>query len=246
MNLKAVAICLILLPFIGQPSREAVAADTALPATLAKALEGVELDSKDGWAFRQTITVNTLDEPAAIEVTRWDPSRPAGERCTVVSVTTADDKADKQDACKKEPQRLLYGELSTIMLKDAIIEIVSDDEATAIYSFVPQGDGHGLQIGSLHLGVEEETAERMIGTLEVAKTGEGAPYVKRAILRLKEPAGNLLARLKHFEVSYEFAPDIATGARLLRRSDVHLGLSVFTMFNVTTEEAVEFDEYRKL
>jgi hypothetical protein len=246
MNLKAVAICLILLPFIGQSSREAVAADTALPATLAKALEGAELDTKDGWAFRQSVTVNTLDEPATIEVTRWDPSRPAGERCTVVSVTTADDKADEEDACKKEPQRLLYGELSTIMLKDAIIETVSEDDAIAIYSFVPQGDGHGLQIGSLHLGVDEENAERMIGTLEVAKTGEGAPYVKRATLTLKEPAGNLLARLKHFDVSYDFAPDAATGARLLRRTDVHLVLSVFTMFNVTTDMSVELDEYRKL
>jgi hypothetical protein len=246
MNLKSVAICLILLPLVGQPSGEAVAADTALPATLAKALEGAELDTNDGWAFRQTVTVNTLDEPATIAVTRWDPSRPAGERCTVVSVTAADDKADKKDACDEEPQGLLYGELSTIMLKNAIIETVSEDDAIAIYSFVPQGDGHGLYIRGLHVGVDEEDAERMIGRLEVAKTGEGAPYVKRATLKLKEPAGNLLARLKHFDVSYDFAPDAATGARLLRRTDVHLGLSVFTMFNVTTDISVEFDEYRKL
>ncbi len=246
MNLKAVSICLILLPLVGQPSREAVAADTALPVTLAKALEGAELDTRDGWAFRQTVTVNTLDEPATIEVTRWDPSRPAGERCTVVSVTTADGKADEQDACKKEPQRLLYGELSTIMLKDAIVETVSEDDAIAIYSFVPQGDGHGLHIGGLHIGVDEEDAERMIGTLEVAKTGEGAPYVKRATLKLKEPAGNLLARLKHLEVNYDFEPDAATGAKLLRKTEVHLVLSVFTMFNVTTDMSVELDEYRKL
>jgi len=243
MNLKAVAICLILLPFIGQPSRDAVAADTTQPAMLARALEGAELDTQDGWAFRQKITVNTLDEPATVTVTRWDPSRPAGQRCTVVSVTAADGKADEEDACKEEHQRLLYGDLSAIMLKDAIIETV---DATVIYRFVPQGDDHGLYIWRLHLGVDEETAERMIGTIEVAKTGEGAPYVKRAILRLKEPAGNLLARLKHFEVIYTFAPDVATGARLLRRTDVDLGLSVFTMFNVTTDISVELDEYRKL
>ena len=42
MNLKVVAICLILLPFIGQPSHEAVAADTAQAAMLARA-------SSDGW-----------------------------------------------------------------------------------------------------------------------------------------------------------------------------------------------------
>jgi hypothetical protein len=132
------------------------------------------------------------------------------------------------------------------MLKDAIIETVSEDDAIAIYSFVPQGDGHGLQIGGLHIGVDEEDAERMIGTLEVAKTGEGAPYVKRATLKLKEPAGNLLARLKHLEVNYDFEPDVATGARLLRKTEVHLVLSVFTMFNVTTEMSIELDEYRKL
>lgn len=246
MNLKAVAICLILLPFIGQPLRDAVAADTTQPAMLARALEGAELDTQDGWAFRQKITVNTLDEPATVTVTRWDPSRPAGQRCTVVSVTAADGKADEEDACKEEHQRLLYGDLSAIMLKDAIIETVSEDDATVIYRFVPQGDDHGLYIWRLRLGVDEETAERMIGTIEVAKTGEGAPYVKRAILRLKEPAGNLLARLKHFEVIYTFAPDVATGARLLRRTDVDLGLSMFTMFNVTTDISVELDEYRKL
>ena len=246
MKLKTVVMCLILLPFAAPLSRASAAEGTPMPATLAKALEGAELDTLDGWAFRQTVTVHTLDEPAKVVVTRWDPSRPAGERCTLVSVTTADGKDDTKDACKDEHERLLYGDLSAVMLKDAIIETVSEDDDNAIYRFVPQGDGHGLQFRGLHIGVNEEDAERMIGTLEVAKTGEGAPYVRRASLKLKEPAGNLLARLKQLDVDYDFEPDVATGAKLLRGTNVQLGLSVFTMFNVTTDISVDFDEYRKL
>jgi len=56
------------------------------PATLAKALEGAELDTADAWAYRKTMRVDAMDEPAVTSVVRWDPSKPVGEQCTVLSI----------------------------------------------------------------------------------------------------------------------------------------------------------------
>lgn len=246
MSLKTVFILLIVMPFMAPPSWAAETTPSPLPATLARALEGAELDTKDGWAFRQTLTVHALDEPGTTAVTRWDPSKPAGERCSVVSVTTGDGKeSDKNDACKDGHERETYGDVIT-MLRGATVETVSEDDQRAVYSFVPAGDEHGVRTGGLHVDVDEEDAKRMIGTLEVVKAGPGAPYLGRFALRLKDPAGNLLARLKKLNIVYDFAPEGDSGAKLLRGMNVDLQLSVFTMFNVTTEISMRFDEYRKV
>jgi hypothetical protein len=245
MNPKATAICLILLLFAIQPSGQAMAAETALPATLAKALEGAELDTRDGWAFRQTVTVRALDEPDTTVVTRWDPSKPDGEQCTVVSVTAANGQSHKDDACKGGHERETYGDLIS-MLRDATIQTISEDDERAIYSFEPQGDGHGFRIEGVQVGMDDDDVERLVGTLEVAKTGAGAPYVERYSIKLKEPAGNLLARVHRVDVIYNFAPDLETGAKLLRGLDVSVRLSIITFFNVTTDVSMRFDEYRKL
>jgi len=245
MNLKMIAICLIVLTFFVQPPRAAVAAEGALPPTLEQALQGADLDTKDGWAFRQTVKVEALDEPGTTTVTRWDPSRPAGEQCTVVSVTTGDGEEDKGDPCKGGNDRESYRDVMAL-LEGATVQTVSENDERAVYSFVPKGDDHGLRVGELHVDVDEDDAKRMVGTLEVVKTGVGAPYVETLTLKLKEPAGNLLAKLKKLNIVYAFAPDADSGAKLLRDLGVDLSLSVFTMFNVTTTVSIHYDEYRKL
>lgn len=245
MNPKAVAICLISLILAAKPSQQAAAAETALPPTLAKALEGAELDTKDGWAFRQTVVVHTFDEPPTTVVTRWDPSKPDGAQCTVVSVTTADGKSHEDDACKGGHERETYDDLIS-MLRGATIRTISEDDERAVYSFDPKGDGHQFHIEGVQVGMGEDDVERLVGTLEVAKTGAGAPYVERYSIKLKEPAGNLLARVHRVDVVYTFSPDLETGAKLLRGLDVNVHVSIITFFNVTTDVSMRFDEYRKL
>ena len=246
MNPRVAYIGLILFVFSAQLSGPARAAESPLPPTLAKALEGADLDTQDGWAFRETVIVRALDEPATTTVVRWDPSRPANERCTVVSVVT-DGKPDKDaDPCKKDThERQTYREIISA-LQGASVETVSENDQRAVYRFVPKGDDHGIHMRGLQIDVDEEDAQRMVGTLEVVKTGAGAPYVEQFALRLKEPAGNLLAKLKKLDIVYGFAPDTDSGAKLLRQMDINLHLSVFSAFNVTTDVSMRFDEYRKL
>jgi hypothetical protein len=245
MNLKAAAILLILLSFAVQSSREAAAAETALPPTLAKALEGAELDTQDGWAFRQTVILNVPDEVGTTEITRWDPSRPEGEQCTVVSVTRSDGKASKSDPCEEGHERETYGEMVK-ELHGATFQTVSEDDERAVYSFVPTGDDQTLDVEGVDIGIDADSAKHLVGTVEVVKTGPGAPYVERFAMKLKEPAGNLLARLKDLNVVYQYAPDADTGAKLLRGVDVELHMSVFMMFNAAVDVSMRFDEYRKL
>lgn len=220
----------------------------ALPETLARALEGAELDTLDGWAFRKTTLVDAMDDPAVKVVTRWDPSKPEGERCTVVSVDVlgkAKKDAADDDPCKEGHDREVYGGLREL-LADAIIEKVSEDDETITYKIEPSDAKRGFRMGGLNIDVDEEDAQRLVGTVEVARTGQGAPYVKRVSFKLKESAGNLVAKLRKLDVMYTYGVDEATGAKLMNGQAVDLDLSLFTLLNVTTKVVTRYDEFRRV
>jgi hypothetical protein len=224
------------------------AAAAALPETLARALEGAEMDTVDGWAFRKTTLVDAMDEPAVKMVTRWDPSKPDGEQCTVVSVDVlgkAKDGAGKDDPCKEGHDREVYGDLREL-LADATIEKVAEDDESVTYSIEPSDKKRGFRMGGLNIDVDEGDAERLVGTVEVAKAGTGAPYVRRVSFKLKESAGNLVAKLRKLDVTYTYGVDEATGAKLMNGQALDMDLSLFTLLNVTTKVITRYDEFRRL
>lgn len=245
MKLGIGAVSLVCLGLgVGVPA-VAHAADVGLPATLAAALEGAELDTADGWAFRQTQAVQALNEPAMTAVTRWDPSQPAGEQCTPVAVTKEGKPDRDEDPCEGEHDRELYGELHPL-LEDALIETVSEDDQLAVYRIEPKDKDHGFSMGGRHVDIGDDGSKNLRGTVHVVKAGPGAPYVERLEFTLKEPSGNMLAKLKRLDIVYTYGPDLATGAKLLRGLEVNLNLTVITFFNVSTDVSMRFDEYRKL
>lgn len=224
------------------------AAAAALPETLAKALEGAEMDTLDGWAFRKTTLVDAMDDPAVKMVTLWDPSKPKGEQCTLVSVDVlgkAKDGAVDKDACDEGHDREVYGDLREL-LADAIIEKVAEDEETVTYRIEPSDAKRGFRMGGLNVNVDAEDAERLEGRVEVAKTGQGAPYVRRVSFKLKESAGNLVAKLRKLDVMYTYGVDEATGAKLMNGMALDMDLSLFTLLNVTTKVVTRYDEFRRL
>lgn len=222
-------------------------ADT-LPATLAKALEGAELDTREGWAYRQTVQVDAMDDPAVTTVIRWDPSKPPAERCTVVLVEiegVSKGKAHDEDPCDDAEDRELYGDLVQLV-QDSIVETVSENEQAAVYRIIPRDKQKGFRMGGMHVDVGDEELENFEGTLVVTKTADGAPYVQRLELGIKEPKGNLLARLGKLDIVFTYAPDPATGAKLLSSLSVDIQLRLFTLFNITTQVSQRYDEYRRV
>jgi hypothetical protein len=231
-------------------TQPAGAASAPLPPALAEALKGAELDTPDAWAFRQTLKVDAMGDPAVTAVTRWDPSRPAGQQCTVVSVTVAGDKKDRSDMadddpCEESHDREVYGDLVQL-LEGATIETLSETPERAEYRIEPRSKEHGFKMGGLHINIDDDDAERLVGTVSVARSGPGAPYVERVAFKLKEPSGNLVAKLGRMGIVYTYGPDAATGAKLLRGLDVSIGLNLFTFLNVTTDVSLRFDEYRRV
>jgi hypothetical protein len=216
-----------------------------IPATLAKALEGAELDTADAWAYRKSMRVDAMDEPAVISVVRWDPSKPAGEQCTVLSlevVGPAEGKADEQDACDDAGERELYGDLKEVV-NDSVIETVSEDERLAVYRITPRDKEKGFRMGGVQVDVGDEELKDLVGTLRVVKSGPGAPYVERLAFNLKRPAGNLVAKLGQLDILFTYAPEATTGTKLMTGMSVDLQMSLFTMFNVTTHVKSSYDEY---
>jgi len=224
------------------------AAAAALPETLAKALEGAELDTLEGWAFRKTTLVDAMDEPAVKMVTRWDPSKPEGEQCTAVSMDVlgkAKGDAADEDPCDDSHDREVYGDLREL-LAGAIIEQVAEDDASVTYRIVPSDEKRGFRMGGLNIDIDDEDAKELVGSVEVAKTGMGAPYVRRVAFKLKESTGNMVARLRKLDVTYTYGVDQATGAKLMNGMALDMDLSLFALFNVTTKVITRYDEFRRL
>jgi len=224
------------------------AAAAALPETLAKALEGAELDTLEGWAFRKTTLVDAMDDPAVKVVTRWDPSKPKGEQCTVVSVDVlgkAREDASSEDPCKEGHDREVYGDLREL-LANALIEKTAEDAESVTYRIEPTDKKRGFRMGGLNFDIDDEDADRLEGTVEVAKTGQGAPYVRRVSFKLKESAGNLVARLRKLDVMYTYGVDEATGAKLMNGMALDMDLSLFSLLNVTTRVVTGYDEFRRV
>ena len=216
-----------------------------IPATLAKALEGAELDTADAWAYRKSMRVDAMDEPAVTSVVRWDPSKPVGEQCTVLSIEVmgpAEGKADDEDACNDADERELYGDLQDVV-NDSVIETISEDDQAAVYRITPRDKDKGFHMGGVHVDVGDEELKDLVGTLRVVKSGPGAPYVERLAFNLKQPAGNLVAKLGQLDIAFTYAPEATTGAKLLTGMSVDLQLRLFTMFNVTTHVRSSYDEY---
>jgi len=217
----------------------------SIPATLAKALEGAELDTADAWAYRKTTRVDAMDEPAVSSVVRWDPSKPVGEQCTVVSIEVtgpAKGKAEDEDACGDADERELYGDLRDVV-NDSLIETVSEDDQAALYRITPRDKNKGFRMGGVNVDVGDEELKDLVGTLRVVKTGNGAPYVERLAFNLKKPTGNLVAKLGQLDILFTYAPEATTGAKLMTGMSVDLQLSLLTLFNVTTHIRSTYDEY---
>lgn len=219
-----------------------------LPETLVKALEGAEMDTLDGWAFRKTTLVDAMDDPAVKTVTLWDPSKPKDEQCTLVSMQVLGKaKGDAADdkPCDENHDRQVYGDLREL-LADAVIEKVSEDADLATYRITPSDAKRGFSLGGLDINIDGDDAQRLVGTVEVVKTGQGAPYVKRVGFELKEPTGNLVARMRKLEVAYTYTVDPATGAKLMNGMAVDMDLNLFALLNVTTKVVTLYDEFRQL
>jgi hypothetical protein len=225
----------------------AQSAGAALPQPLADALQGAELDTREGWAYRLTTQVDAMDEPAVTSVVRWDPSKPPAERCTVVSTEVkgvAAGKGSHEDPCDEAGDRELYRDLVEYV-DDATIEVASEDEETVVYR-VKQRSKKGFHMGGMHVDIGDEDLEDLEGKLTVVKTGEGAPYVQRFALGLRQPAGNMLARLGQLDLVFSYAPDPGTGAKLISGMSLDLQLRLFGLFNVSTHVKQQYDEYRRV
>ena len=91
-----------------------------------------------------------------------------------------------------------------------------------------------------------EGLSQLVGTVEVAKTGMGAPYVRRVAFKLKESAGNMVAKLRKLDVTFTYGVDPASGAKLMNGMALDMDLSLFTLFSVTTKVVTRYDEFRRL
>ncbi len=164
-----------------------------------QALTSLDKTSLEGWAFTETTVRNGTET-----VARYDPSRPEGERWSLLSI---DGRPPTDEARRKFEERRAgrgRGEeqqedseeqgFSAVIEADSLIPL-RESESHAVYGFKPaSGEGKG----------DDGMSEYVDGTLRISKSG---PYVESLEMRSREPFSPAFGvKIKEFSTVMTFAP----------------------------------------
>jgi hypothetical protein len=109
---------------------------------------------------------------------------------------------------RKRPDKALasYAELKAVIGTGA--HVVERQTGRTIYAFTTRHVPRTLaRAGNVSIDMDgKDDDEQFDGKAEVSIDATGRPYVSRLDLRLSEPAGNLLAKVKKIDLSYTFGP----------------------------------------
>lgn len=242
--LLAAAASAAALPAAAAPAASAPAA--RLPATLEAALTGAEVETDAAIAYEHSIRVTKDGMPLKYIVTRRDPSRPAGERCVIVSATGADGKPERSplDSCDSEDRLPSYAQLAELV-RDAQAAPIAETATEASFRITPRS-GHKLNLSGGTVQIDLPDGDQFEGVVHVVKPPAGAPWVDRLQLGLRQPGGNLLAKLYQADLVFVYAPDAATGMRLPRSFDIDVDLTLVGVYNLKTRLEQRFSAFRRV
>lgn len=128
---------------------------------------------------------------------------------------------------RKDPKKALpsYAELKDVIGADA--HVVGQADGRTTYAFTTRHVPRGFsQAGNVSVDMDGKgDDETFDGKAQVGTDAGGKPYVSHVDLRLHEPAGSWLARVKKIDLSYAFGPD-ATHADAMVATAMNLEVDV--------------------
>ena len=205
--------------------------------TLVAAIRAADQQTQADWAYTRRLRVKAHDEEQTEVVSRIDPSQPPGKRCIVLSGKDA-------DACEDALEIPTYSKLQRL-LSGARIERLSENSERAVYRAHARR-APGLKIFGIGIRFGDDDKQPLLVMLDVAKSGAHAPFVEHVKIELEEAEGNTLARVQQLTIRYDYQPDQATGALLLRGYHVDVGVSILKSFSVSTRVESQFEAYQRV
>ena len=231
---SVIAALAALLLIIAEPAHCEPAQDS-YEALFDKALESIDWDFHDDWAFTETESGSDGNF-----VGRHDPRQPDGERWTLLSIDgrepTAEELrryADRKRSEKSENEDEEDGEIER-MVDPGSLELVEETRDYWLLRFVPTDNGGDDDMG-------RKVLERMNGTVKIIKDGQYLEYIDiRNTKPIRPKAG---VKMKKFVTRISFGPALKGGPIVMKSVDVAIKLSAFLVVRVDETESVQLSDF---
>jgi hypothetical protein len=231
---SVIAALAALLLIIAEPAHCEPAQDS-YEALFDKALESIDWDFHDDWAFTETESGSDGNF-----VGRHDPRQPDGERWTLLSIDgrepTAEELrryADRKRSERSENEDEEDGEIDR-MVDPGSLELVEETRDYWLLRFVPTDNGGDDDMG-------RKVLERMNGTVKIIKDGQYLEYIDiRNTKPIRPKAG---VKMKKFVTRISFGPALKGGPIVMKSVDVAIKLSAFLVVRVDETESVQLSDF---
>jgi hypothetical protein len=231
---SVIAALAALLLIIAEPAHCEPAQDS-YEALFDKALESIDWDFHDDWAFTETESGSDGNF-----VGRHDPRQPDGERWTLLSIDgrepTAEELrryADRKRSERSENEDEEDGEIDR-MVDPGSLELVEETRDYWLLRFVPTDNGGDDDMG-------RKVLERINGTVKIIKDGQYLEYIDiRNTKPIRPKAG---VKMKKFVTRISFGPALKGGPIVMKSVDVAIKLSAFLVVRVDETESVQLSDF---
>ncbi len=225
-KIASIAVAFLVMSAAAQSSERALAdiVDTAL--------DNIEWNFEMSYAFDETSRED--DETL---VGRYDPTRPAGERWTLLSVdgrAPTDDEIDEYVAMKDFEHRDVGGDDDGLekLIKPGSLRLISETEHAWTIGFDPQFD------------VDDDDEKFLNGLDGVLRVSKRTGALLLMDMRNQRPLRPIVgAKIKKMVMRFEFGPATRSGPNVLKVVDVVVSGSALMLVRFDEHERYEFSNF---
>lgn len=205
------------------------------PALVEQALQSMETTTVDDWFFTET----TVSQGTTF-VKHHDPTKPEGQRWTLVSVdgrepTEGERKQQAREEAHAEEEDTDQDDDGEIraMIDSESLTLVEETASHAVYRFRPVAEDED----------DEKLFDHLDATLRVVKAG---PYVESLEMRSREPfSPGFGVKMKEFAMRLTFAPVGPEATALPETVNIHIVGRAFLVKKVDETVEVTYSDYRR-
>ena len=205
-------------------------------ALFEQALESIEWNAHEEWAFTETASGSDGDF-----VGRYDPRLPEDERWTLLSIDGREPTVEEsRQYAKRKHDENLNGDHEDDGEVDAMVDpgslaLVEETADYWLLRFVPTDDDSDED------DMDRSVLERMDGTVKIVKDGHYLEYID--IRNTKPIRPKVGVKMKKFLTRITFGPAIQDGPIVMKSMDVAIKLSAFLVLRVDETESVRFSDF---
>lgn len=204
-------------------------------ALFERALESIDWDFPESWAFTETETGSD-----GAFVGRYDPRRPDADRWTLLSIDGREPTpeearryAERKQGDRHEDEQEDDGDIDA-MVEPGSLALVEETDEYWLLRFVPTDDEDDDEVG-------RKVMERLDGTAKIIKDGHYLEYIDIRNTRPIRPKVGV--KMKRFLTRITFGPAVDGGPIVMQSMDVSIKLSAFLVVRVDETQSLRYSDF---